>query len=78
MAVCNTRRPVHLSPREAQVLALAARGLSITDTADLLRVSRGYVVQLRSRINAKAGVARTADALELVAEHGVHIDQDTA
>jgi len=63
--------PDGLTPREAEVLALIAEGLTNTEIADRLVVSAATVKSHVNHIFAKAGVRDRAQAVVYAYEHGL-------
>jgi DNA-binding NarL/FixJ family response regulator len=63
--------PDGLTPREAEVLALIAGGLTNTEIADRLVVSAATVKSHVNHIFAKAGVRDRAQAVVYAYEHGL-------
>jgi DNA-binding NarL/FixJ family response regulator len=67
----ETELPDGLTPREAEVLALIAGGLTNTEIADRLVVSAATVKSHVNHIFAKAGVRDRAQAVVYAYEHGL-------
>jgi DNA-binding NarL/FixJ family response regulator len=63
--------PAGLSPREAEVLRLVARGLSNREAAARLHISTKTVGNHVSSIYAKIGVSTRAAAALFAVEHGL-------
>jgi DNA-binding NarL/FixJ family response regulator len=67
----ETELPDGLTPREAEVLALIAAGLTNTEIAERLVVSAATVKSHVNHIFAKAGVRDRAQAVVYAYEHGL-------
>jgi len=67
----ESQLPDGLTPREAEVLALIAAGLTNTEIADRLVVSAATVKSHVNHIFAKAGVRDRAQAVVYAYEHGL-------
>ena len=65
-----------LSPRERQVLALMADGLSNTDIAERLQISDKTVRNHASNLFDKLGVWSRAQAIVFARDHGSAADLD--
>lgn len=71
MAPWVSPRPRSLTPREREVLAMTADGLTAKEIASRLRISRKTVEQHRGRILVKLGVPNQAAAVRVMDGGGV-------
>ena len=62
---------VNLTDRELEVLILLGSGLTVTQSANALRLSVKTVSTFRTRLLAKMGFETNADIVQYVARHGL-------
>ena len=63
--------PIHLSPRQRQILALVAQGATDNEIACRLYLSSASVSQYMKRIRARLGACSRAHAVALALRHGL-------